>query len=89
MAVSETDVVRKIRSEYQYGFANPDEAEDYFFKSGRGLSHEVVAAISEIKNEPAWMRDFRLRSLDYFELDRSRPGAAISRRSTSKTSTII
>ena len=36
MTVSETDVVRDIRSDYKYGFSNPDEAEDYFFKSGRG-----------------------------------------------------
>lgn len=32
----ETDVVKEIRSEYKYGFSNPDEAKDYFFKSGRG-----------------------------------------------------
>jgi len=38
-AVTETDVVKGIRSEYQYGFANSDEAENYFYKSGRGLSH--------------------------------------------------
>ena len=43
MAVTpETEVVRGIRSEYKYGFSNPDEAEDYFFKSGRGLNHEIV-----------------------------------------------
>ena len=66
MAVSETDVVRKIRSDYKYGFSNPDDAKDYFFKSGRGLSHEVVEAISQHKNEPAWMREFRHKSLDYF-----------------------
>ena len=40
MSASETDVVKGIRSEYQYGFSNSDEAENYFFKSGRGLSHE-------------------------------------------------
>ena len=66
MAVSETDVVREIRSDYKYGFSNPDEAKDYFFKSGRGISHEVVEAISEHKNEPDWMRKFRHKSLDYF-----------------------
>ena len=66
MAVSETDVVRGIRSDYKYGFSNPDEAKDYFFKSGRGISHEVVEAISEHKNEPDWMRQFRHKSLDYF-----------------------
>jgi Fe-S cluster assembly protein SufB len=63
---TETDVVKQIREEYQYGFANPDEAEAYFFKSPKGLSHETVEAISEHKNEPAWMRKFRHKSLDYF-----------------------
>ena len=66
MTASETDVVKGIRSEYQYGFSNSDEAENYFFKSGRGLSHELVEAISEHKNEPDWMRKFRHKSLDYF-----------------------
>src|SRR5439155_13393198 len=30
MAQTETDVVKGIRSEYKYGFSNPDEAKDYF-----------------------------------------------------------
>src|SRR5213596_3888302 len=63
---TETEVVKGIREEYQYGFSNPDEAEAYFFKSGRGLSHEVVEAIAEHKKEPDWMRKFRHKSLDYF-----------------------
>src|SRR6266516_3068870 len=66
MAMTETDVVRQIREEYRYGFSNPDEAEAYFFKSPRGLSHETVDAISQHKNEPEWMRKFRHKSLDYF-----------------------
>ena len=60
---SETQVVAEIGSDYKYGFHDP---EDYFFKSGRGLSRELVAAISEHKNEPQWMRDYRLKSLEYF-----------------------
>jgi len=63
---TETDVVKGIREEYAYGFSNPDEAKDYFFKSGRGLNHEIVEAISAHKNEPEWMRKFRHKSLDYF-----------------------
>ncbi len=63
MSSQETEVVREIRSDYEYGFHVP---EDYFFKSGRGLSAELVAAISEHKNEPEWMRKFRLKSLEYF-----------------------
>src|ERR1051326_3211270 len=65
-ATPETEVVKQIREEYRYGFSNPDEAEAYFYKSGRGLSHEVVEAIAEHKKEPAWMRKFRHKSLDYF-----------------------
>src|SRR6476646_1973897 len=63
---TETETVKQIREEYKYGFSNPDEAEAYFFKSGRGLSHEVVEAIAEHKKEPDWMRKFRHKSLDYF-----------------------
>src|SRR5881396_1769378 len=63
---TETETVQQIREEYKYGFSNPDEAKDYFFKSGRGISHEVVEAIAEHKNEPDWMRKFRHKSLDYF-----------------------
>jgi Fe-S cluster assembly protein SufB len=63
---TETQVVAEIGSDYKYGFHTPDAAEDYFFKSGRGLSAELVAAISEHKNEPDWMRKFRLKSLEYF-----------------------
>src|SRR5213083_870474 len=66
MAVTETEVVRGIGSDYEikYGF-HADE--NYFFKSGRGLSHELVDAISSHKDEPDWMRKFRHKSLDYFE----------------------
>src|SRR5437588_5616101 len=63
---TETETVKQIRDEYKYGFSNPDEAKDYFFKSGRGISHEVVEAIAEHKAEPEWMRKFRHKSLDYF-----------------------
>jgi Fe-S cluster assembly protein SufB len=66
MTQTETDVVKGIREDYKYGFSNPDEAKDYFFKSGRGLNHEIVEAISAHKNEPEWMRKFRHKSLDYF-----------------------
>jgi Fe-S cluster assembly protein SufB len=61
---NETKVVAEIGSDYKYGFHVP---EDYFYKAEPGLSREIVAAISEHKNEPQWMRDYRLRSLEYFE----------------------
>jgi hypothetical protein len=48
----ENEIVREIGSDYaeKYGFHNSDNADNYFFKSGRGLSHELVEAISEHKN---------------------------------------
>jgi Fe-S cluster assembly protein SufB len=49
--------------QYSPGFSMP---EDYVFKSQRGLSQKVVEQISEMKGEPDWMRQFRLKSLDHF-----------------------
>jgi Fe-S cluster assembly protein SufB len=65
MAVTpESEVVAGIGNDYKYGFR---DEENYVFKSERGLSREVVEAISEHKNEPDWMRKFRLKSLEYFQ----------------------
>jgi Fe-S cluster assembly protein SufB len=49
--------------EYQHGFSYPDIS---VFRTQKGLSEGVVHAISEHKNEPEWMRNFRLRSLKAF-----------------------
>ncbi len=50
--------------DYKYGFYYPDKS---IFKTQKGLSEEIVIAISEQKNEPDWMRKFRLRSLKAFQ----------------------
>src|SRR3989344_2821797 len=50
-------------NDYKYGFNKP---ENYVFKSKRGLSRGVVEQISSMKNEPVWMREFRLRALEIF-----------------------
>src|SRR5579872_955956 len=50
--------------QYKFGFRNE---ENYAFKSRRGLDREIVEEISWMKNEPQWMRDFRLKSLRHFE----------------------
>ena len=55
--------VNEIGADYKYGFR---DKEDYIFKSGRGLTDEIVTYISKTKNEPQWMLDFRLRSLAIF-----------------------
>src|SRR5256886_13348043 len=51
-------------TEYQYGFHADNTP---VFKAKRGLSREVVEEISYRKNEPDWMRKFRLRALEMFE----------------------
>ena len=47
----------------KYDFRTESEA---VFKAQKGLSAEVVNQISDIKEEPDWMRKFRLKSLDIF-----------------------
>jgi Fe-S cluster assembly protein SufB len=65
MSTDLSNQVEGIKEEYKYGFRESDA--HYAFKSGKGLSKEVVCQISEMKNEPAWMRDFRLKGLEVFE----------------------
>lgn len=50
-------------SEYQYGFRDEHKA---VFQTGKGLTEEVVRTISEMKNEPDWMLEFRLKALEQF-----------------------
>ena len=55
------DVIGEIN---KYDFRNE---EHYVFKARKGLDADIVRQISEMKGEPAWMRDFRLKSLEIFE----------------------
>jgi len=49
---------------YKYGWSDIDIIGS---NSKRGLSKEIVAEISNLKNEPKWMLDLRLKSLSLFE----------------------
>ncbi|MBP1736923.1 MAG: FeS assembly protein SufB [Oscillospiraceae bacterium] len=42
------------------------DADHSRFKTGKGLTPEIVREISEIKKEPAWMLEHRLASLDIY-----------------------
>ena len=59
MAIDDLDLGR-----YQLGWS---DEEDYVFKPKKGLSEEIVREMSAMKNEPTWMRDFRLAALKRFE----------------------
>ena len=60
---SDREALSGVKDEYQYGFSKPEE---FVFKSSRGLSHEVIDQMCDMKNEVDWMREFRHRSLDIF-----------------------
>jgi Fe-S cluster assembly protein SufB len=62
---SEEEGLKDLNADYteRYGF---HDAENYLFKAPKGLTRELVEKISEFKNEPQWMREFRLKSLDHF-----------------------
>ena len=47
----------------KYGFKKPERN---VYKSQKGLNSEVVEEITKRKNEPAWMREFRFKSLAQF-----------------------
>lgn len=59
-AVQETvDRVRQIDvDQYRYGFETPIESE----KAPKGLSEDIVRFISQKKDEPAWMLEWRLEA---------------------------
>ncbi|MBI3034228.1 Fe-S cluster assembly protein SufB [Candidatus Woesearchaeota archaeon] len=54
-----------LNSDYgqKYGFRDPEQ---YVRKFDRGLTRQAVQEISSLKNEPEWMRNFRLKSLEIF-----------------------
>jgi Fe-S cluster assembly protein SufB len=54
----------KLEFEYKYGFAMPERSSH---KTKAGLSADIVAEISAIKDEPEWMREFRLQSYETFK----------------------
>src|SRR5881296_2936518 len=65
MSVTENERLATINADYKEKFGFHD-AENYLFKAPKGLSRELVAQISEFKNEPQWMREFRLKALEHF-----------------------
>lgn len=49
---------------YKYGFKDPDVT---VFKTRKGLDRDVVQQISDMKGEPEWMLEFRLKGLEHFQ----------------------
>ena len=64
MANKEKAEVQDInRSMYDFRY---EEKDTDFYKIQEGLTKDIVLEISEKKGDPAWMRDFRLKSLEIY-----------------------
>jgi Fe-S cluster assembly protein SufB len=68
MMATQLNAPQNLVEDYRHGFH--DSEAGYAFKSDKGLTREIVERISEMKNEPPWMRAFRLKALETF---RSKP----------------
>ena len=53
----------ELIEDYRHGF---HDEEKYVFKSDKGLTPDIVERISSMKDEPAWMREFRLKAYEIF-----------------------
>jgi Fe-S cluster assembly protein SufB len=63
MTMAVTVEAHELTKDYKFGFHDIDVS---VFRTEKGLSPEVVAAISAHKNEPEWMLKFRLKALSHF-----------------------
>jgi len=60
----EDKIIQEVtESEYKYGFTSNFNNEDL----GKGLNENIVRLISEKKDEPEWLLDFRLKAFRYWE----------------------
>src|ERR1041384_6141100 len=64
--IAEQQALVGINADYKEKCGFHDEETGYAFKAPKGLTRELVQQISEFKNEPQWMREFRLKALDHF-----------------------
>jgi len=76
MAKERTEVQDIDRSLYDFRY---EEKDSDFYKIKEGLTPEIVEEISDKKNDPQWMRDFRLKALEvYHKIDIPNWGPDIS-----------
>jgi Fe-S cluster assembly protein SufB len=64
--LAEREAIKDINADYKRKFGFNDPETGYVYKAPKGLSRQLVEDISEYKDEPEWMREFRLKALDHF-----------------------
>ena len=52
-----------LNEDYKYGFKDEDIS---VFKTQKGLNEDIIREISNIKQEPQWMLEFRLKAYEMF-----------------------
>ncbi|MDD9956554.1 MAG: Fe-S cluster assembly protein SufB [Anaerolineaceae bacterium] len=63
---AEESALREVRGDYDSTYGFYDDDVDYSYVSEKGLDAERVRQISEMKGEPAWMTEFRLKAYEHF-----------------------
>ena len=61
--MTDDEIIESIGG-YEYGWHDSD---DYSKDVPTGINEEIVRFISEVKDEPQWMRERRLKALELFE----------------------
>ena len=49
---------------YKYGFNDGDQS---VYKTDKGVNENIIRKISEHKNEPSWMLEYRLQAYNAFK----------------------
>jgi Fe-S cluster assembly protein SufB len=55
-------IEEKLQNDYKYGFVTDIETEEF----PRGLSEEVIRLLSQRKQEPEWLLDYRLKAYQHW-----------------------
>ncbi|MBK9749711.1 MAG: Fe-S cluster assembly protein SufB [Chloroflexi bacterium] len=63
---AEESALKDVRGSYEEKYGFHDSETSYSFKSQRGLNADIVRQISALKNEPAWMTEYRLKAYELF-----------------------
>lgn len=58
-----SDINKQMQEEYKWGFETDIEMEEF----PKGLNEQIIKLISEKKNEPQWLLDFRLKSFKLWQ----------------------
>jgi Fe-S cluster assembly protein SufB len=64
VAITQEEHLRELSKGYRFDWKDPSHA---VFEPKKGLSEAVVEEISHLKDEPEWMRKFRLKALKHFQ----------------------